>query len=102
MRLDAHSHAVPEEVFALLERWAPRCPHLRGITLERMEGTVADPSDVAGLRAELERIRALADTLETVERPATPVPPAGLASTPDDVERAIAASTAGAASKPLP
>ncbi len=56
MRLDSHDHDVPEEVWALLERWLPRCPNVRGVTLERMEGTV-EPQDVEPLAAELRRAR---------------------------------------------
>jgi uncharacterized protein (UPF0276 family) len=56
MRLDSHDAPVPEEVWSLLERVAPRCPALRGVTLERMEGTVG-PADVPGLREEVRRIR---------------------------------------------
>ena len=56
LRLDSHDHAVPEEVFGLLEGIAPRCPNLRGVTLERMEGTV-DEEDVGVIAAELARIR---------------------------------------------
>ena len=56
MRLDAHDSAVPEEVFSLFERAAPRCANLRGVTLERMEGTVSE-ADVPGIRGELRRIR---------------------------------------------
>lgn len=59
LRLDSHDGAVPEEVFRLLEEVAPRCVNLRGITLERMEGTVAGP-DLAVLAAELARIRDVA------------------------------------------
>jgi hypothetical protein len=59
LRLDSHDGAVPEEVFQLLEAVAPRCVNLRGVTLERMEGTVAGP-DVAVLAAELARIRDVA------------------------------------------
>ena len=58
MRLDSHDHAVPEEVWALLEYVVPRCPNLRGVTLERMEGTVR-PEDVPVLRAEITRARAI-------------------------------------------
>ena len=61
MRLDGHDDAVPEEVFALCERWAPRCPRLRGITLERMEGTVTSQRDVDELSAELDRVRWIAE-----------------------------------------
>lgn len=56
MRLDGHDDAVPEPVWALFDRVAPRCPNLRGVTLERMEGTVG-ASDVAVLRDELRRAR---------------------------------------------
>lgn len=56
LRLDAHDGAVPDEVWRLLERVAPRCPNLRGVTLERMEGTVAD-DDVAILKLELAQLR---------------------------------------------
>jgi uncharacterized protein (UPF0276 family) len=58
VRLDGHDAAVPEAVWALLARVVPRCAHLRGVTLERMEGTV-DASELPALRAELRRIRAL-------------------------------------------
>lgn len=58
MRLDSHDHAVPEEVWRLLELVLPHCPNLRGVTLERMEGTVT-PGDVPLLREELRRVRSL-------------------------------------------
>lgn len=57
VRLDSHDDDVPEEVFALLARVAPRCPRLRGVTLERMEGTVVDDAGVARLGRELDRVR---------------------------------------------
>jgi uncharacterized protein (UPF0276 family) len=56
MRLDSHDAAVPDAVWRLLDRTLPRCPNLRGITLERMEGTLG-PEDVPLVRAELRRIR---------------------------------------------
>ena len=56
MRLDSHDSSVPEEVWRLLERTAPRCRNLRGVTLERMEGTVGE-ADVPVLREELRRVR---------------------------------------------
>ena len=61
MRLDGHDGAVPEAVWQLCETWAPRCPRLRGLTLERMEGTVADEDDVARLADELRRLRGIAE-----------------------------------------
>lgn len=56
LRLDSHDHGVPDEVWALFERVLPRCTALRGVTLERMEGTV-DEGDVPQLREELVRTR---------------------------------------------
>lgn len=56
MRLDAHDDAVPEAVWRLFERVAPRCPNLRGVTVERMEGTVGQ-ADVAVIRDEVRRAR---------------------------------------------
>jgi len=62
LRLDSHDGAAPDQVLALLEKVAPRCPNLRGITLERMEGSVAAP-DVAVLAAELRHLRGVARSL---------------------------------------
>ena len=56
MRLDSHDHAVPAEVWRRLAEVAPRCPNLRAVTLERMEGTVRAP-DVAPLLDEVRRLR---------------------------------------------
>jgi uncharacterized protein (UPF0276 family) len=56
LRLDSHDAAVPEPVWQLLGDVLPRCPNLRGVTLERMEGTVG-PGQVPLLAAELGRIR---------------------------------------------
>ncbi|MBL8728233.1 MAG: DUF692 family protein [Planctomycetes bacterium] len=56
LRLDSHDHAVPDEVWALFEEVLPRCTNLRGVTLERMEGSVA-AGDVSQVQAELRRIR---------------------------------------------
>ncbi len=61
-RLDGHDDAVPEEVWKLFEHVLPRLVNVRGITLERMESTVA-PGDVPLLREELRRARR---TLELV------------------------------------
>ncbi len=57
-RLDGHDGAVPELVWRMLEAVVPRCPRLRGVTLERMEGTVA-ARDVPLLTAEMQRLRAI-------------------------------------------
>jgi uncharacterized protein len=63
LRLDSHDSAVPEGVWALYEKYAPQCTQLRGVTLERMEGTVLSDEDVASVAAELERTRDLARRL---------------------------------------
>lgn len=60
--LDSHDAAVPEAVWSLVAEVAPRCPGLRGITLERMEGTVG-PADVAAIDDELRRLRRLTEAL---------------------------------------
>jgi len=54
--LDGHDRAVPEAVWALLDEVLPRCGNLRGLTLERMVGTLA-ASEVDALRDELRRAR---------------------------------------------
>jgi len=59
MRLDSHDDTVPEPVWDLLEAVFPRCPSLRGVTLERLEGTVGG-ADVAPLEADFARLRQLA------------------------------------------
>lgn len=56
LRLDSHDDAVPEEVWQLYEEVLPGCANLRGVTLERMEGTV-DESAVPRVRSELARAR---------------------------------------------
>jgi uncharacterized protein (UPF0276 family) len=58
-RLDSHDDAVPEAVWRLLERTVPLCPNVRGVTLERMEGSVGQ-EDVRLLRDELRRARRIA------------------------------------------
>ena len=60
-RLDSHDAPVPQAVWHLLERVLPRCPNVRGVTLERREGSVT-AQDVPRLEADLARIRS------TIER----------------------------------
>jgi uncharacterized protein (UPF0276 family) len=68
LRLDSHDDSVPEPVWSLLERVLPRCPGLRGVTLERFEGTI-DAPDVPLVREELARIREMLGARTTsVER----------------------------------
>jgi uncharacterized protein (UPF0276 family) len=56
LRLDSHDGAVPEPVWTLFDEIWPRCPNLRGVTLERMEDTVT-VSTVPLIRDELRRAR---------------------------------------------
>ena len=56
VRLDSHDSAVPEEVWRLFAAVVPRCSGLRGVTLERMEGTVR-AADGPLIREELRRAR---------------------------------------------
>jgi uncharacterized protein (UPF0276 family) len=58
IRLDSHDHSIPEEVWGLLEEVLPRCTQLRGVTLERMEGTVTE-EDIPKLQQELQRAKRL-------------------------------------------
>lgn len=57
VHLDGHDGAVPEDVWALLDEVLPRCPNARGVTLERMEGTVHEDATVTLLHLELERLQ---------------------------------------------
>jgi uncharacterized protein (UPF0276 family) len=56
VRLDSHDAEVPAPVWELLAWVRPRCRRLRGVTLERIEGSIGG-SDVRALRGELRRIR---------------------------------------------
>jgi uncharacterized protein len=56
MRLDSHDGPVPEPVWQALADLRPRCPNLRGVTVERLDGTVAQ-ADVPALREEVRRAR---------------------------------------------
>ncbi len=60
LRMDGHDAAVPEQAWVLLGEVLPRCTNLRGVTLERMEGTVG-PDDVAHLLAEVRRVKRVID-----------------------------------------
>lgn len=57
-RLDSHDGAVPESVWKLLERALPRCRNLRGIVVERLNGTF-EADELPVLRDELRRAKEL-------------------------------------------
>ena len=67
MRLDSHDDAVPDTVFDILEYAAHRAPNLRGIVLERMEGTFA-AEGADRLEHELQRLRAIWNRLRPNRR----------------------------------
>lgn len=56
-RLDSHDGDVPGEVWRALDEVLPRCPNLRGVVLERNEGTI-DDSNVAAFESEVRHLRA--------------------------------------------
>ncbi|MGE3878220.1 MAG: DUF692 family multinuclear iron-containing protein [Planctomycetota bacterium] len=60
IRLDSHDADVPEPVWSMLETVLCRCPNLRGVTLERMEGSL-DAANIDAFEAELVRLRGILD-----------------------------------------
>jgi uncharacterized protein (UPF0276 family) len=56
-RLDSHDGDVPQDAWRALERLLPRCPNLRGVVLERNDGTL-DASNVGRFEDEVRRLRA--------------------------------------------
>ncbi len=57
-RLDSHDGWIPEEVWRLLERVRPRCRNLRGLVVERLNGTFG-AADVPRLRDDVRRAKEL-------------------------------------------
>ena len=80
LRLDSHDDLVPEPVWRLFERVLPRCPALRAVIVERMEGTVG-PGDELALRDELRRARRLVE-LHHRPGPVADAPPSATAPSP--------------------
>ena len=81
LRLDSHDDAVPESVWRLFAEVLPRCPGLRAVIVERMEGSVG-PGDERLLGEELRRARSMTLQLHRPGPVATPAPHPAL--TPDD------------------
>ena len=73
VRLDSHDDDVPEPVWQLLERVLPRCPGLRAVIVERMEGSLG-PGDEHALVDELRRARRLVQLLHRPAPMPTPTP----------------------------
>ena len=55
-RLDSHDGPIPEEVWKLLDHVLPRCRNLRGIVVERLNGTFT-AEEVPALTAEVRRAK---------------------------------------------
>lgn len=58
-RRDTHDGPVPEEVFALVPLALARCPNVRAVVFEHMEGTLPEEAQRERLRADYRRLRAL-------------------------------------------
>jgi uncharacterized protein (UPF0276 family) len=54
--LDGHDRRIPEAVWSLLDQVLGRCPGLRGVTIERLDGTL-EHDDVDVLAGEIGRAR---------------------------------------------
>lgn len=90
--LDDHRHAVPDSVYALLERVGERVPHAIDVILER-DGAFP-PIDV--LLGELDRARAALAAGRTRRAVALAAPPPGGKPTPERPRQAGRAPLAGA------
>jgi uncharacterized protein len=55
-RLDSHDGPIPEPVWSLFEEVRPKCTNLRGVVVERLDGTI-EPNDVPNLAAEVQRAK---------------------------------------------
>ncbi|MCE9634459.1 MAG: DUF692 domain-containing protein [Planctomycetes bacterium] len=56
MRLDSHDGPVPPEVWTSLAWALPRCPNLRGVVLERIDGSLGE-ADIPAHEADVRRLR---------------------------------------------
>jgi uncharacterized protein (UPF0276 family) len=57
-RMDSHDGPVPEPVWRAFAEVRPCCPNLRGVVVERLDGTIA-PEEVPALRDEVRRARTI-------------------------------------------
>ena len=56
LRIDSHDGPVPEPVWEAFAALRPKCPNLKGVVVERLNGTL-EPADVPPLAAEVRRAR---------------------------------------------
>lgn len=62
IRRDTHDEAVPDDVFALLERTMPRCPNLRYVVLEQLGNSLGTEEARLNFQSDFERMDALVET----------------------------------------
>lgn len=68
IRRDTHDEAVPEEVFQLLQRTLPKCPHLKYVVLEQLgNGLKTEPSRQQ-FRQDFQRMETLLAQYSTSQR----------------------------------
>ncbi|WP_310392843.1 DUF692 family multinuclear iron-containing protein [Hymenobacter sp.] len=71
VRRDTHDGAVPEEVFQLLERTMPKCPHLKYVVLEQLGNGLKTDRSRALFRRDFRRMEGLVKKRRNslIERP---------------------------------
>jgi len=65
IRRDTHDHAVPEEVFALLESTIPKCPNLQFVVLEQLGTGLVTDKQKGYFRSDFLRMEKLIRRCET-------------------------------------
>ncbi|MCB9230954.1 MAG: DUF692 family protein [Bacteroidia bacterium] len=72
IRRDTHDHAVPEEVFALLENTLPLVPNLKFVVLEQMGHSLADAAQQEIFRSDFLRMESLVQSSGQKEKAEIP------------------------------
>ena len=79
-RIDSHDGRIPDAVWNLFEEVLPRCPNLRGVLIERLNGSI-EPDDAGDLGDEMQRARHLIESRRLNPRSTPPdrriLPPGG-------------------------
>lgn len=57
IRRDTHDDDVPEAIFTVLPAVLRRCPNVKAVILERLEGTIEPEADGAGFRDDFARLK---------------------------------------------
>ncbi len=69
IRRDTHDHAIPEEIFALLEKTLPLCSHLNVVIVERLGDSFLNEADEALFREDFLRIRQIVQHFSNASQP---------------------------------